>query len=340
MKFKFLTGLSFILALFPAIAEEQQAPQSAYILPNADKSLITDIISVSGKFYVAAGERGHVLKSVDGQQWQQSATPLRSNLNSIFFYNEQLGWAVGHDASIIHTNDGGNTWSLQQYLPELDKPLLDIVFNDEKNGIAVGAYGMFYRTTDGGKSWTKEFHAELANAEDQAFLAELKATDPEAYAIEVGSVLPHFNRLFADGNLIYMVGEAGFYASSQDFGRTWRRENSFYNGSLFGVTRTGQGHLFAIGLRGHAFRSTDLGVTWQAIQLPSPSTLNSVLAFEDKIYLFGNAGTLLVSEDDGVTFTSIKAPDGKSILNGVRVGAQLVLATETGIKSVPAVVAN
>ena len=340
MKFKFLSGLSLICALFPAIAEQKIMPQSAYILPNAQKSVLTDIISVQGKFFMAAGERGHLLKSVNGQDWQQSATPLQSNLNSVFFLNEQLGWAVGHDASIVHSNDGGLTWSLQQFAPELDKPLFDVVFNDAQNGIAVGAYGMFYRTTDGGKQWQSEFHPELASIEDQALLAELKESDPEAYAIEASSVLPHFNRLFADGNVLFMVGEAGFYASSHDFGRTWQRENSFYNGSLFGITRTGQGNLFAIGLRGHAFRSTDLGVTWQKIDLPSPSTLNSVLAVEDKVFLFGNAGTLLMSSDDGVSFKAIKAPDGKSILNGVLVGPQLVLATETGIKSVQAVVAE
>ena len=340
MKFKFLSGLGLMFALFPAIADEKILPQSAYIVPNAQKSVLTDIVSVQGKFYVAAGERGHLLKSVDGQQWLQSAAPIQSNLASVFFLNEQLGWAVGHDASILHTNDGGVTWTLQQFLPELDKPLFDIVFNDANNGIAVGAYGMFYRTTDGGNSWQTEFHPELASPEDQALLAELKDTDPEGYAIESASVLPHFNRLFADGNVLFMVGEAGFYASSHDFGRTWQRQNSFYNGSLFGITRTGEGNLFAIGLRGHAFRSTDLGVTWQQIQLPSPSTLNSVLAVDNKVFLFGNAGTLLVSSDDGVSFKPLKAADGKSILNGVLVGQQLVLATETGIKTVSAVVAE
>lgn len=327
-----------MFALFPALAEQKVVPQSAYVLPNAHKSVLTDIISVQGKFYMAAGERGHLLKSIDGQNWQQSPTPLQSNLNSVFFLNDKLGWAVGHDAAIVKSNDGGATWSLQQFLPELDKPLFDIVFNDEQNGIAVGAYGMFYRTTDGGNTWTNEFHPELASAEDQVLLSELKETDPEAYAVEAGSVLPHFNRLFADGNVLFMVGEAGFYATSHDFGRTWERAAGFYNGSLFGITRTGQGNLFTIGLRGHAFRSTDLGLTWQQIKLPSPSTLNSVLAVEDKVFLFGNAGTLLMSTDDGVSFKSVKAPDGKSILNGVLVGPQLVLATETGIKSVQATV--
>lgn len=332
---KLLSGLGVCCVLTSSFAAAQVQPQSAYLLPRAVNSILTDIVPVADKFYVSAGERGHILLSNDGANWQQMPVPLQSNLNSIYFADEKHGWAVGHDASILHSSDGGQSWVIQQFLPDLDKPLFDVFFKDASHGIAVGAYGMFYRSSDGGKTWQSEFHPELASEDDQALLAELKETDPEAYAAETESVLPHFNRLYADGSTLYLVGEAGFFAKSLDFGATWQRQPEFYNGSLFGITRTPQLSLITVGLRGHVFRSTDQGQSWQQIQVPSPATLNSVLSTTDgNVYLLGNAGTLLVSKDDGMTFSAMHQADGKAILNAVKIGANLVLATEVGIKTI------
>jgi photosystem II stability/assembly factor-like uncharacterized protein len=335
MMSKILSRLGLCCVLLPAPVLAQTEPQAAYQLPRAVHSVLTDIIPVGTKFWMAAGERGHILQSLDGQVWQQMPVPVQSNLNSIYFTDQTHGWAVGHDATILHSADGGATWQIQQFLPELDKPLFDIYFRDTMNGIAVGAYGMFYRTSDAGKTWVNEFHLELASEDDQLLLAELKETDPEAFAVEMTSVLPHFNRLYADGATLYLVGEAGFFAKSNDFGVTWQRQSEFYNGSLFGLTRTKALSLIAVGLRGHVFRSIDQGLSWQQIEVPSPATLNSVINDQNgRVYLLGNAGTLLFSDDDGQTFQTMNQQDGKAILNAVVIADQLVLATETGIKTI------
>lgn len=340
MKFKFLSGLSLLFTLWPALADTSIKPQSAYLLPHAEKSVLTDLVRVSADKFVAAGERGHILLSQDGKLWRQSPTPLQSGLNSVFFVNDTRGWAVGHDASIIASADGGQTWQLQQFLPELDKPLFDVYFTDAEHGFAVGAYGLFYRTSNGGTSWTQEFHAELANDEDQQMLAELKDTDPEGYQAELSSVLPHINRIFAGANRLFIVGEAGFWAVSTDGGASWQRQPTFYNGSLFSIAQSPSGTLFAVGLRGHAFSSRDEGQTWQQISLTSPATLNSVVASEGSVWLFGNSGVIFHSRDDGQTFQLIPQTEGKAVLNGVIVGQDLVLATEVGIKTVQQVVSQ
>ena len=340
MKFKFLSGLSLLFTLWPALAETSIKPQSAYLLPHAEKSVLTDLVRVSENMLVAAGERGHILLSHDAKKWQQSPTPLQSNLNSVFFVNPSLGWAVGHDASIIASTDGGQTWQLQQFLPELDKPLFDVYFTDAKQGFAVGAYGLFYRTQDGGQSWQQEYHAEIANVDDQEMLAELKDSDPEAYEAELGSVLPHINRVFAMKDQLVMVGEAGFWAISKDGGNSWQRQPEFYNGSLFSIAQSAQGTLFAVGLRGHAFRSSDNGQSWQQLSLSSPATLNSVVADGAQVWMFGNSGVIFQSTDDGQSFQMIPQTEGKAVLNGLVVGKDLVLATEVGIKTVQQVVSQ
>lgn len=309
--------------------------QAAYQVPGVTSSLLTDIINVQGNTLVAVGERGHVIVSSDGEQWQQAQVPLQANLNSVYFISKQLGWAVGHDASILHSNDGGLTWQIQQFLPQTDKPLFDVYFADVNNGIAVGAYGLFYRTADGGASWQQEFHAELLSEDDQLYLEELEQSDPEAFAIEQGAILPHFNRLFADGNVLYMVGEAGFAAKSTDLGQSWQRLDEFYNGSLFDITRSDQMSLIAVGLRGNAFKSTDQGISWQPLALTETATFNSVFTDTNgSLLLVGNAGTLLISKDDGNSFSDFSQPNGKAIVNGLVWRDSLVLVTETGVTSI------
>tara|TARA_R100001443_G_scaffold117441_1_gene142736 strand:- start:24569 stop:25618 length:1050 start_codon:yes stop_codon:yes gene_type:complete len=307
--------------------------KAAYIMPLTAESLLTDVQKVSDNFYVAVGERGHILLSNDATHWRQSPVPTQSMLTAVFFVDEQHGWAVGHDALILATSDGGASWQLQQFLPEDDKPLLDVYFRDTQHGMAVGAYGLFYVTTDGGSTWEQELFVELAAEEDKEYLLDLQQTDPDIYRQELSSILPHFNRLFIDGNTLYMVGEAGFIAKSLDFGSSWQRLEEFYNGSLFDLHRTPEMGLLAVGLRGHVFRSEDNGQNWQQIEISESATLNSV--FSDamgNIYLTGNAGTLLQSTDDGVSFTERSQEDGKAILNGVALDNRMLLVTEVGIK--------
>jgi len=337
---KQLTSLAAFFAVFSAAMvvsadDENVQPKQADMAVLASKSLLTDIVNVADQSIVAVGERGHILFSNDAMQWQQAQVPVRSNLNSAYFVSKQLGWAVGHDATILATTDGGAHWQLQHYAPETDKPLFDVYFADSQQGIAVGAYGLFYRTNDGGNNWQKEFHPELLSEDNQEYLLELKETDPEMYEVELGAILPHFNRLYADGNVLYMVGEAGFAAKSTDNGHSWNRLDEFYNGSLFDITRTPQMQLLTVGLRGHAFQSRDQGLNWQQIELTETATLNSVFAdATGKLYLVGNAGSLLISNDQGETFTDASLPDGKAIVNGLIWHDKLVLATEVGVKTI------
>jgi len=310
-------------------------PQTSDIAILAEKALLTDITAIGDQILVAVGERGHILRSQDAKNWVQATVPVQANLNSVYFVNKQQGWAVGHDASILATQDGGVSWQLQHFAPQVDKPLFDVYFFDSQHGIAVGAYGLFYRTTDSGKNWQKEFHPEVLSEDDQDYLQQLQESDEQMYETELGAILPHFNRLYADGNVLYMAGEAGFVAKSIDNGLSWLRLDEFYNGSLFDITRTTQMSLLTVGLRGHAFISDDQGMNWQQVALTESATFNS--AFSDasgRQYLVGNAGVLLVSDKTGKTYTDYSQPDGKAIVNGLIWQGQLILVTEVGIKTI------
>ena len=265
------------------------------IQPLAIKSNILDI-AVKGETMVAVGERGHifVFDEQNTPKWRQVLSPISSHLTKVFFITPKRGWAVGHDATIVHTQDAGLTWQVQNISPEVEKPLLDVLFFDENNGVAVGAYGLFYRTSNGGDGWTPEYHEELLFEEDVAYLAELKAEDEALYLSERSALLPHFNRIIAtkDGRLI-MVGELGLVSVSNDRGFHWQKLDFIYEGSLFNVIES-KHRFYVMGLRGHLFQTaTDLA-QWNEIILPTDSTINGAMLKKDgSLRVVGNAGIVV-----------------------------------------------
>ncbi|GAA0820034.1 YCF48-related protein [Colwellia asteriadis] len=300
----------------------------------ASQSLLLDIEKVSDDKVVAVGEYGHILTSSDGEQWQQANVPVQTTLTSVTFYNEQLGWAVGHDATILHTTDGGNNWQVQHFQPELEKPLLDVLFKSPLEGVAIGAYGLVLRTLDGGQSWQNEFHQEFLSPDDKDYLNELKVEDETAYLDEISYILPHFNRLVADGRTLFLLGEVGLLAKSNDFGLTWQRFDEIYRGSFFDLGRTKAGNLLVVGLRGNIFRGIQNGAQWQQVTSGTTALLNDIVFGDNAdMFILGNNGTVLMSLDDGENFSSRIQSDGKALIAGVWFKNKLIAVSEVGVKT-------
>ncbi|MDP7592714.1 MAG: YCF48-related protein [Litorilituus sp.] len=335
----FISSRFYIFLLVSLITYSSTAANLSTLVPAvkaplASKSLLLDITSVADKKLVAVGEHGHILLSNDGQNWQQADVPLQATLTSVYFYNANLGWAVGHDATILHTQDAGKTWQVQQYKPALQKPLLDVVFTSPLAGIAIGAYGMFFRTIDGGQTWLNEFHDEFLQPDDAEYLAELKQEDEKAYLDEVSSILPHFNRLVLDGKTIFMVGEIGLIAKSNDFGSHWQSFEDVYQGSFFDLAHTKQGDLLVAGLRGHVFRTSHNGTMWQEKTTGTTALINDiVLTDDDRIFMLANNGILLESTDDGLNYHIHTQKDGKALIAGVWFNGKLIVVSDVGVKT-------
>jgi photosystem II stability/assembly factor-like uncharacterized protein len=263
----------------------------------ASRSLLLDVTH-AGRRMVAVGDRGHILYSDDqGKTWTQAKVPTRQLLTAVYFVDDQHGWAVGHDAQILASSDGGATWSKQFEDLKREAPLLDVWFKDLQTGIAVGAYGALLETTDGGQHW-QDIGERLDN-EDQFHLNGI------AYV--------------KDGGL-FIVGEMGSMFRSPDDGQTWEKLEGPYQGSLFGVLGTAESNtLLAYGLRGNLFRSTDFGSTWQPIALQGErgplefSIANASLLPDSSIVLVGNGGSVMRSTDDGESFTVSNRADRISL---------------------------
>jgi len=87
-----------------------------------------------------------------GESWVKQTVPLKdSELNSVFFIDENIGFAIGYKLH-VKTIDGGTTWTefKFEYLGLMNK----IGFIDSQNGYAIGTNGAFFKTTNQGKTWT------------------------------------------------------------------------------------------------------------------------------------------------------------------------------------------
>lgn len=327
--FALLAGLAVVAA--PVwLAAQDPAPEgaeSALIKPLALESLLLDA-DAAGQHVVAVGERGHVLLSDDGgDSWRQAAeVPTRVTLTAVTLHNEQTGWAVGHDAVILRTRDGGETWELVHSAPEEQLPLLDIWFRDADSGIAIGAYGYFVETDDGGDSWSQ---------------IQLDITDNDAaediFAYDEGGDF-HLNHLArATSGVFYIAAEAGTVYRSADEGMSWKSLPSPYAGSFFGSLPLAEQSLLLFGLRGHLFRSDDAGETWEELDSGTEAMLTDGLELADgTIVLVGLAGTVLTSADGGQTFAVHPQEDRQGYSSVLSDGDSLLLFGEFGVTKLSA----
>jgi photosystem II stability/assembly factor-like uncharacterized protein len=81
-----------------------------------------------------------------------------------------------------------------------------------------------------------------------------------------------------------------------------------YQGSYFGLIGRA-GVLIVYGLRGNAFRSVDAGLSWTKVETGLPVGLTAATLLPDlRLALVSQAGHVLVSSDDGASFSLTRRP--------------------------------
>ena len=301
--------LASSLLIATAAAASSYAPHPALIAPRAAMSLMLDVVA-TGERYVAVGERGQIMTSDDGRHWAQSPVPVRAALTALSFADAKHGWAVGHDAVILATTDGGQTWNLQNYEPELEKPLLDVLFVDAQHGYAIGAFGLFLATTDGGGSWEPVSAAVID--EDELNL--------------------HAITRLGNGDLL-IVGEQGRVLLSSDGGRNWKKLKSPVTATLFGAAAIGSSGALICGLRGQAWISDAArSGGWKSIDTGTANALYGCAAIgRDRAALVGAEGTVLLADLGKRSARRLKSP-AAGAWSTVAVGKSgLVLGGERGL---------
>lgn len=335
-----LAGLPAAGSVLAADTSPVVAPRPAILSAKASQSLLLDVAR-AGQRLVAVGERGHVVLSDDeGVSWRQVATPTRALLTSTWFIDERRGWAAGHDAMILHTADGGETWAVQhhathdaaaveaeleaQFAAEEDDysdadaprapskaqrigaPLFDVWFDAAgRHGLAVGAYGVVLESQDGGASWSDR-SGMLPN--------------PDGW---------HLTSIAAGAaQRLLIVGEKGIAFGSADGGRTFTRVKTPAESSLFGATGTAGGY-WAFGLQGRLY---NVAGNWRPIATGVTYGFNDAVVLADgTVVVVGNGGIVVTVPANGKPVV-VRRDDRQVISAVVTVKDGLVLVGAGGAK--------
>jgi hypothetical protein len=93
-----------------------------------------------------------IMKTQDGGvTWQPVTIPTQAKyLRSLKIIGINKIWAVGHNGTILHSDDGGLNWTLQT--SPIDTTLYDIDLSDSIHGLIAGDGCVLY-TYNGGNTW-------------------------------------------------------------------------------------------------------------------------------------------------------------------------------------------
>lgn len=193
---------------------------------------------------IIAGETG-ILRTTDGgNSWNRPAGTA-GIFKSVSFVDANNGTAVGQDGIVIHTTDGGATWTPQSSVPM--KTLWGVSFSDANTGTAVGEGGTIIRTTNGGSDW----------------IPQAGGTDQNLFCV-----------CFIDASTGFVGGDDGVILRTTDGGTSWIKQSSGTTENLLGVHFIDASTGTAVGWNGTILRTTTGGVTWVVETNPSSAFLH------------------------------------------------------------------
>jgi photosystem II stability/assembly factor-like uncharacterized protein len=257
------------------------------------------IAGKEGMVYVTTdgGESWKKLRSSDDASTPEEKTEYR-HVFALEFANDERGHGAGDWGAMIHTEDGGATWTSQQVptdveLPEIaydmgvepgDVNLYGISYGDADHVWIVGEFGVILASTDGGLTWTQQ-------------KAPIEST---LFGV-------HFN----DAREGWAVGIDANILHTEDGGATWQiiqpplRQRSLYD--VF--VRGDKGWI--VGDSGTVLKSSDGGKTWETHELPIQLAANWIrsvwLAEGGAGFAVGSEG--LVLRMQGNELERLVAPD-------------------------------
>lgn len=315
-------ALALVLAAAPlgaqsAHAEDASADAVEYATPSklATKDLLLAATKVGNRL-VAVGEFGHVVYSDDmGATWVQAAkVPTQVTLTSVYFVNDKVGFAGGHDSTVLRTDDGGVNWTLAYHDVKAQSPIMSVYFEDANHGFAMGAFAFVIETTDGGKTWNQRKLVEGSDLDS------------------------HLNMVFGEkSGTVLVAAEFGSVFRSTDKGKTFQEIKTGYEGSFWGGLALSDGSALIFGMRGNVYRSTDDGATWAKVNSGTDKSVSGGVELPNgAVILVGLQGYVGYSTDKGANFTEVVRADrlGYAAVTQGQAG-QIVVYGEPGVKVQP-----
>jgi photosystem II stability/assembly factor-like uncharacterized protein len=257
------------------------------------------------------------------------------DLFSVNFPNDRDGWACGRWGTVIHTTDGGKTWTRQN--TGTNSTLMSIMFVDKERGWAVGDTGTILHTSNGGRTWEQQKSPVAYYLMGVFFITPLKGwiVTERTHILQTSDGGKTWNVQFKDADYIlksisfsdplngWVVGEYGYVYHTRNGGATWEKQGGFFGLSdndeivadpyLFSVAALDPRRAWAVGIDGYVRKTQDGGTTWQTVDVGAPKThLFCVRSNGKNAIVIAGRGALLCSEDGGTTWKSAEtAPSAK-----------------------------
>lgn len=274
---------------------------------------------------------GLIGQQIYGQDWTPINSGTTKKLNKIVFVNDNLGFIVGEDGTILKTSNGGASY--QPINSGVQHELYDISFANDSVGFINGL-----KTIDGGITWTGQPTTQgygWIDALDEYnlfgswygsfFGAIYKSTDGgNFWTANTNSPIEH-GMMFGDSHFFdlqegYVVSwYSGKLIKTTDGGVTWNDitsvnpERTNYYGVSFPTKRTG----IVVGGFGTFRKTTDEGITWSSIfPANAPLTFDAFSVYtksvDDYIIVGGsnlNEKKIYRTSDGGVSWISSNLSD-------------------------------
>ena len=273
----------------------------------------------------------------DGSPWPLLQV-AGTQVVALSFVDEQRGWALQNDGTVLTTDDSGRSWRVQatNVVSCCDG---DLFFLEGGTGTAVGGNGTIARTNDGGNSWTPLASGTASDIRDVYFfngnLGWILAADSLLVTGDGGETwdqkafarfggLKSIFVLPSSTSYAWAGGGEGDIVLTRDGGRTWQLSGEEpgsvpppvnIEGMFFVTPALG----WAVGsappsdLRGPVIlRSNDGGSTWQPVyEADLRSALRAVTFAPSGIgWAVGEDG-LLVRFDPAEDLRALLDPDGE-----------------------------
>ena len=266
---------------------------------------------------------------------KQAPLPTWYHLRGVDMVTTSEGWAVGDWGTILHTTDGGTTWSQQS--SGTTEPLNAVRFFDASHGWAIGNVMLW--TDDGGQAWHRGNAFPASNyGVDFADLTHGWAVGIGGIVYRTndggrhwtGSATPTTENLvdvdFVDATTGWAVGGNGAIIRTINGGASWTVQPGGTAAFLDGVSFVSAQEGWAAG--GNTMLHTVTGgASWQPQTLPAEAWAHS-LTFVDSLHGWAAGETLAATSDGGQTWTMLAIDNPDRLLgvdfvdpqNGVIVG--------------------
>ena len=194
-----------------------------------------------------------------GDTWITQLSDTTFTLRSIYFVNNNIGWAVGEmfdingppgtEGILLYTTDGGTNWENHQdpNFLSLGSGFKDIIFTDHQNGWILGG-GSIFRTSDGGISWQIQYLDPLGAAyysfSKISFTDSLNGLVAGSRSAGSASTIP----------IVFKTINGGDFWEDQDF---WLPFSSFSGSCMISPDTS-----YVVGFLGRIAKTTNGGATW------------------------------------------------------------------------------